>query len=90
MSANNQFLGIVQNGQLQLFAPPSVSGNAVRLTSIQMQAAQPPESKELSLTRYEGRALLVSGHDGGGWIYEAKIVDKGGPLLATVVQQVFG
>jgi len=68
MNGEKRFLGIVQKGEFQLLAPGSGS---VRLTGLPMQAAQPPESGELDLTEYEGKAITVRGHDGGGWIYSA-------------------
>jgi hypothetical protein len=34
-------------------------------------------------------ALVVRGHDGGGWIYEAEIVELGGPLLTSLVEWVY-
>ena len=67
-----------------------MKGGSVRLTSLPMQAAQPPESGELDLTEYEGKAITVRGHDGGGWIYSAEVIDQAGLILTAVVQQVFG
>lgn len=50
-----------------------------------------PESAELDLTPYEGKAVMVSGRDGGaGWVYSAQVVDEAGPILTAVVYQVFG
>jgi hypothetical protein len=60
------------------------------LTRIQMQEARPPETEELNLTEHEGQAIMVRGHDGGGWIYSAEVIDQAGPILTMVVQQVFG
>ena len=62
----------------------------MRLTSMGMQVAMPPESEEIDLSKYEGQALMVQGHDGGGWIYSATVIDQAGPILTAVVQQVFG
>ena len=91
MNGNDQFLGTVKNGAFQLLvAPHHPSGGSVRLTRIQMQTAQPPESEELNLNEYEGKAIMVRGHDGGGWIYSAEVVDQAGPILTAVVQQLFG
>jgi hypothetical protein len=90
MDSNDQFLGIVQLGHLQILTPDQAAGSSVRLTSIPMQAAQPPESREIDLTKYEGQAIMVRGHDGGGWIYSAEVIDQAGPILTAVVQQVFG
>ena len=90
MNGDDQFLGIVQNGTFQLLAPYRAPGGSVRLTRIQMQEARPPESAELGLTEHEGKAIMVHGHDGGGWIYSAEVIDQAGPILTAVVQQVFG
>jgi len=89
MNGNNQFLGIVKNGQLQLLQPEDLAGTTVRLTRIQMQEAQTPESAELDLTEYEGKAIMVRGHGGNGWIYSSEVIDQVGPILAAVVQKLF-
>lgn len=90
MSGNSIFLGIVRDGKFIVLEPYRDINSMVRLTSIPMQAAQPSESAELYLDEYEGNAIMVSGRDGGGWIYSAEIVDKAGPILTAVVEQVFG
>jgi hypothetical protein len=88
----NLFIGIVKNGKFHLLAPRSSSplSAAIRLTGIQMQEARSPESDELNLEKYEGKAVMVHGHDGGGWIYRAAVVDSGGPLLTALVIKTFG
>lgn len=89
MNANDQFLGIVQLGHFHMLTG-AAAGEAVQLTGIQMQESVPPETKEVNLSEYEGSALMVSGHYGGGWIYSAHIVEAAGPILTAVVKQVFG
>lgn len=89
MSNNSQFLGIVENKKFKLVFPKSGPDIYVRLTSIPMQAAQSPESAELDLSTYQGKAIMVRGHDGGGWIYSAEVIDEAGPILTVVVQQLF-
>ena len=86
MNGNDLFLGIVQDGKFHSLSPKTASD---RLTNIQMQEARSPESGELDMTEYEGSAIMVRGHDGGGWIYSAEIVDKAGPILTAVVREVF-
>jgi hypothetical protein len=86
----NQFLGVVQLGQFQILWPQELPGGSVRLTAINMQESVPPESKELKLTKYEGSAVMIRGHQSGSWIYSAETIDEAGPILTTVVQQVFG
>jgi hypothetical protein len=87
---NTMLIGIVEQGRFNLLSPEPGTPGGARLTSISMQAAQPPESGELDLAQYEGGAIAVQGHDGGGWIYEASVVDTGGPILAALVREVFG
>lgn len=41
------------------------------------------------MTKYEGQAIMVRGHDGGNWLYSAEVIDQAGPILTAVVQQVF-
>jgi len=91
MNGNDRFLGIVENGEYALLAPsPGPIDVPIRLAGISMQESVPPESKELDLTEYEGSAVMVRGHDSGGWIYSAEVIDQAGPILTAVVQQVFG
>jgi hypothetical protein len=88
----NLFIGIVKNGKFHLLAPRTSSplSGAIRLTGIRMQEARSPESDELNLEKYEGKAVMVHGHDGGGWIYSAAVVDSGGPLVSALVIKAFG
>ena len=87
----NLFIGIVKSGKFHLLAPRSSSPLAagIRLTGMQMQEARPPESAELNLEKYEGKVVMVHGHDGGGWIYRAAVVDSGGPLVTILVLDTF-
>ena len=88
LSGNDWFLAIVRVGEFQPLAPGSALGGSLRLTGIPMQAAVSPESEELDLARYEGRAVLIRGHDGGGWIYSAEVVARAGPILSALVRLV--
>jgi len=90
MNGEQRFLGTVENGQFRALMPASAAGAPLRFTRIAMQEAVPPESKELVLGQYEGQAIMLSGHPGGEWVYSAKVVDHAGPILTTVVRQVFG
>jgi hypothetical protein len=90
MNHQDLFLGIVQNRQFHPLGSKFPLGSSIRLTHIQMQTAMSPESGELDLTQYEGSAIMVQGHSGGGWIYTAQIIDKAGPILTAVVKRVFG
>ncbi|MBN1814363.1 MAG: hypothetical protein JXA14_21160 [Anaerolineae bacterium] len=90
MNGDDQLLGIVKDGEFRPLAPRSVLDTPVRLTRIQMQAAQSPASAELDLTEYEGQAIMVQGLNAGGWVYSARVIDQAGAILTAVVQQVFG
>ncbi|MCB9101750.1 MAG: hypothetical protein H6632_19605 [Anaerolineales bacterium] len=91
MNENNEFLGLVQNGQFLILLPESADPGPNRLTTtIQMQEPRPPESAELSLREYEGSALMVRGTSGGGWIYSAEVIEVAGPILTAVVSRLFG
>ena len=87
---NSAVLGIVKDGKFQLLWPEKSMLGSVRLTDIQMQEARSPESGELNLSKYEGQAIMVSGHGGGGgWVYDARIVDAAGPILTLLVLERF-
>lgn len=84
------FIGIVENGLLQLVFPPPESFTAVRLTTTSMQDSVPPENGELNLVEYEKAAIAVEGHASDGWIYSTSIVDTGEPIVTALVENVFG
>ena len=91
MNGALQLLGVVQDGEFKALAPNRGGiGLPVRLTGIAMQESVPPDSRELVLADYEGKAIMISGHDGGSWIYSAAVIDHAGPILTAVVRQVFG
>jgi len=83
-------MGLVQNGRLRLSVPSGRLESSVRLTRIDPQAAQSPESAEIDLGEYEGSAIMVVGLDQGAWIYSAEIIEKAGPILSAVVERLFG
>ncbi len=85
----NLFIGVVEKGKFYVLAPRRPLPVPIRLTGIQMQEARPPETQEINLKKYEGRAVIVNGHDSGGWIYRAAVVDNGGLLVTALVKQVF-
>lgn len=70
----DEFFGIVEDGEFRPLRSGRAVGDSVRLTTIQMQEAMPPEASELDLTAYEGKVIRVSGHDVGGWIYSARVI----------------
>jgi hypothetical protein len=76
------FLGRVHDGVFLAFEPHLTAGSRYRLTSIGMQEAVSPEAGELELTPYENKVLVVQGHDAGGWLYSATILEVAPPLIA--------
>ncbi|MDP6107599.1 MAG: hypothetical protein QGI33_04100, partial [Candidatus Brocadiia bacterium] len=85
----DQMLGIVVDGEFQRVAKGEALAVTTRLTSIQMQAAIAPEAAELDLRAFEGRAVMVAGIDGGGWVYEAAVIDYAGAILTEVVMETY-
>jgi hypothetical protein len=88
ITTNPIFIGIVEDGVLRLVFPKPTLGGRIRFTNIAMHMSVPPESGELDLSQYEGKAIAIQGHNGGGWIYSAHVVDEGGPIVTALVQQV--
>ena len=86
---DEQYLGLVRDKKLLILFPESEAGNVVRLTEMPMQAALPPEAQEIDFKKHEGKAIMVRGRCGGGWIYSAEIIDLAGPILNTLVKKVF-
>jgi hypothetical protein len=88
---NKIFIGIVNNGKFNLLYPrPTPEIHEMRFTRIQAMEAKPPETGEIILGEYEGKAIAVQGNNQGGWVYSAEVIDKGGPLVTTLVRSVFG
>ncbi len=90
MYGNEQYLGIVKDGILALLIPESETGTKARLTTIFMADQRPPESGEINLKDYEGKAIMVDGHYGGDWIYSASIIDQASPILSAIVKKIYG
>ena len=86
---NLAYLGIVERGRFRPLATESDTAGLLRLTTLAINASEPPESGEVRLTEHEGAAILVRGVDRGEWIYSATIVESAGLILTAVVQRVF-
>jgi hypothetical protein len=87
-ATNPMFIGLVEDGAFRIVLPESFSSGSFRFTGIAMQEARPPETDELDLGKYEGSAIAIQGHDGGGWIYSARVVDVGGPIVTALLRQI--
>ncbi|HUS75590.1 MAG TPA: hypothetical protein VMY43_06235 [Methanothrix sp.] len=89
-----KFLGLVQDGRFSILIPrPQCC--TVKLTRITKPASIAEEltaSHEINLAEYEGKAIMVTGilPEHKGWLYEANVIDQGGPLLTEVVKEIFG
>lgn len=83
-------MGLVRDGRLRLSVPSGRDSLTVRLTRVRPQEARAPESNEIDLSEYEGRALMVRGYDQSEWIYDAVIVDVAGLILTAVVERLTG
>lgn len=88
MNKDGQFLGMVENRKFQLLLPETLAGTSFRLTSVRVQEAVSPESREINLAEYEGEAILIQGRESGEWIYSAELIDEAGPILTLLVQKL--
>lgn len=89
MSDNLEIIvGIVEDGKFIALTPKADLSKEVRLTSISMPQAVPPETGEIKLGEYEGSVIAIRGHDSGGWIYEASVIDMGGPIVTALARRV--
>jgi hypothetical protein len=48
---------------------------------IRRQEAKAPESGELNLTEYDGKAIIVSGYVDSGWVYRRQLSTRPGQFL---------
>ena len=83
-------VGVVEDGEFLPLLKGGPRGGASRLTRMPMQAARSPESEEIDLLPYEGRVILVRGHDGGGWIYSGQVIAEGGAILSALFRLLRG
>ena len=84
---NYWYLGVVRTGRFQVLHSETGATGVLRLTAA--LAGTDPAPGEISLAREEGSALMVRGVDHEGWIHSAGIVDRGGPIVTALAEQVF-
>ena len=89
MSGNEQFFGMVRNGEFYVFAPQHLEGATVKLTTTWIEEPHANESGVINLTEFEGKIIEVRGRDSGKWIYSAKVVEEAGPVLSDFLKRVF-
>ena len=85
LANDGSFVGFVRHGKFLNLTPCEPVQQEVRLTSISMETAILPEAKELDLSEYEGKVIVVCGHDSGGWIYSATVAEIASPLIAKFI-----
>lgn len=90
MNSTIEMMGMVRNGRFKPSVPSGRLELYARLTRISPHTSQSPESGEIDIRDFEGRAIMVRGYDHGAWIYEAEIIDTAGPILSAVVERLSG
>ncbi len=89
-----EFLGLVENGQFRILEPKEhcCTVKLTKLIKPRLLDEAAIEKHQIDLSEDEGMAIMVEGALGKEelWVYEAKVVDKGGPILSAVVQKTFG
>ena len=86
---DDSFVGFVQQGRFLKLTPCEPVQQEVRLTSMSMDTAILPQEEELDLTEYEGKVIVLCGHDGGEWIYSATIAEIASPLIADFILRCY-
>ncbi len=81
-----RMVGVVQAGQFVPLDPRGGGVVTVQLTAMPMQAARAPESERIDLGPYEGQAIAIWGHPGGGWVYSAQVEGPLDPISALLVR----
>lgn len=89
MSDNEQFFGIVRNGEFYVFAPQNLEGTTVKLTTVRLEESHSPENGIINISQFEGKIIEVRGRDSGEWIYSAKVMEEAGPVLSDFLKRIF-
>ena len=89
-----EFLGLVENGEFRILEPKEHCC-AVKLTKLikpSLPDEKALEKHQVDLSEYEGMAIMVEGTIDKEelWMYEAKVIDRAGPILSAVVRKTFG
>jgi hypothetical protein len=67
---------------------PMDKKDSVNVSEMSMAAAS--DITPMKLDEYEGKVIMISGHDAGDWIYSAKVEDIASPILSAVTLKLFG
>lgn len=87
-SPESRMIGLAIYGRFRRLGGGPVD-RSPRLTTMPMQAARGPESDELFLDRFDGRALIIQGVDSGGWIYSAKVIAVFSPATTALLRYAY-
>jgi hypothetical protein len=90
MSKLIEIMGLVQEGRFKPSVPSGRLEPYARLTYCVAETGAAPESQEVDLSLYDGRAIMVRGLDSGNWIYSAEVIEVAGPILSAVVERLSG
>ena len=90
-----EYLGIVQDNRFTVLVPQADYCCSLKLTRISKPSPISEDvatSHEIDLAEYEGGAIMVRGDlpEERGWIYAAEVIDQSGPIIAAMMQQMFG
>lgn len=80
----DQIIGLIKNGKFLTVDKTA----AVKLFTIAQVEGRPPT--ELDVAKYEGKAVMVTGDLSGDILYQAEVIDEAGPILTSVVLEIFG
>ncbi len=84
--STSEVLGLVLNGQFI----SAETHKAVEVTEAQMQEAIDPRAELLDLSKYEGKAILIScQRNDGNFLWGSSVASTAGPILTAVVRKVF-
>ena len=89
-----EFLGLVEDGRFRILEPKEHCCT-VRMTQL-IKPSLPDEAAiekhQINISKEEGMAIMVEGILAKEelWIYEAKVIDKAGPILSATVRKIFG
>jgi hypothetical protein len=79
-------LGIVVNGQFI----SADTHKPIKVTEAQMQEAVDPHAKLLDLSKYEGKAILISCQtNDGSFLWGSNVVSTAGPILTAIFKKVY-
>lgn len=86
---NYGYLGVARGGSVRVLVSEQGIIGTFRLTAEPPGGHAPPDSRELALTGYEDRAIMVRGIAQDGWIRAATVTETASAMLTLVVETLF-